>query len=152
MKDLVSDYGVTTSDMCTQDLKDPYRGAPLKKRTGVATKSEALWRHLKDLQCVCSGPHGLVQGTTYQQQEDGKWKTMSLPAFAGGYTAKSHRLCCERRGKTLRLGRALSLLPSNDGTTTTWKRSPSSNDNVCAQRRRGDRRGRAEESCREQER
>ncbi len=96
MKDLVNDYGVTTFDMCPQDLKDPYSGAPLKKRTGCVTNSEALRRYLKDLLRTCSGPHGLVQATTYQQQDDGKWKTISLPACAGGYTAKfAQTLLCE---------------------------------------------------------
>jgi hypothetical protein len=84
---LVKDYGVVTFDMCTQDLTDPYRGVPLKKRTGVLTNSDALRTHLKELRCTCTEKHGIVAGSTWQQV-DGVWRATSLATFAGGYTAQ----------------------------------------------------------------
>ena len=87
MQDLVNDYGVVTFDMCTQDLTDPYRGVPLKKRTGVLTNSDALRAHLKELRCTCTEKHGIVAGSTWQQV-DGVWRATSLATFAGGYTAQ----------------------------------------------------------------
>ncbi len=88
---LVEDYGITTFDMCTLDFKDPYRGKPLKKRTGIVTNFRCPAVNLKQQRCTCQEQYRLVFGNAETQQEDGSWRSTSLAEFVGCYTAKTEQ-------------------------------------------------------------
>ncbi len=91
LTNLVEDYGIATFDMCTQGLKDPYRGRQLK-RTGIVMSSDAVRTYLKEHRCACQQEHGLVLGRMMVRGDLPRWLHLRE-----SLRTNSHRHCCEKR-------------------------------------------------------
>ena len=84
--------GSVKFDMCTQELREPESGLPLKKSTRLLSNSPAIIAHFRTQQCTCTSSHARILGLTRVPMNAGtngkpEFRTMNLSEFAGGYTA-----------------------------------------------------------------
>ena len=92
--ELASRDGVGSAkfDMCTQELREPESGLPLKKSTRLLSNSPAIIAHFRSQQCTCTSSHARILGSTRVPTTVGtngqqRFRSVNLSEFAGGYTA-----------------------------------------------------------------
>ena len=77
----------TYFDMCSEGLKDPDSGLPMRKRTKLNHTSGILHHLLTEhRQCSQDHDHQPIEGATRFQDANGVWRSINRSTFAGWYT------------------------------------------------------------------